>query len=57
VYFLYSNCISISQSLVAGGKLSAFSAVLAVHGTMLAVVLLLFYRRLSLRWLLLPGSR
>jgi lipopolysaccharide export system permease protein len=57
VYFLYSNCISISQSLVAGGKLSAFSAVLAVHGTMLAVVLLLFYRRLSLRWLPLPGSR
>lgn len=56
LYFLYSNCISISESLVATGKLAPWWAVVAVHGAMLLVVLLLFYRRLSLRWLLLPRS-
>jgi lipopolysaccharide export system permease protein len=54
LYFLYSNCISISESLVATGKLAPWWAVVAVHGAMLLVVLLLFYRRLSLRWLPLP---
>lgn len=51
LYFLYSNAISISESLVASGKLSAWKAVLGVHGTMAVVVLLFFYRRMSLRWL------
>ncbi len=51
LYFLYSNCISISESMVATGKLAPWLAVLAVHGTMVAVVLVLFYRRVSLRWL------
>ena len=55
LYFLYSNAISISESLVATGKLAAWQAVLAVHGSMLALVLIFFYRRMSLRWL--PASR
>jgi lipopolysaccharide export system permease protein len=55
LYFLYSNCISISESMVATGRLSPWAAVLAVHGSMLALVLILFYRRTSLRWL--PARR
>jgi lipopolysaccharide export system permease protein len=54
LYFLYSNAISISESLVATGKLGAWQAVFAVHGSMLALVLIFFYRRMSLRWL--PAS-
>jgi len=50
LYFLYSNAISISESLVATGKLGAWQAVLLVHGTMLALVLVFFYRRMALRW-------
>ncbi|MBL8540056.1 MAG: LPS export ABC transporter permease LptF [Betaproteobacteria bacterium] len=51
LYFLYSNAISISESLVASGRLSAWAAVLGVHGAMVTVVVLFFYRRMSLRWL------
>jgi lipopolysaccharide export system permease protein len=54
LYFFYSNAISISESLVATGKVAAWQAVLAVHGSMLALVLIFFYRRMSLRWL--PAS-
>ena len=57
LYFLYSNCISISESLVASGKLAPWWAVLAVHGVMLIVVIVLFHRRLSLRWLPFRSAR
>jgi lipopolysaccharide export system permease protein len=57
LYFLYSNAVSISESLVATGKLAAWQAVLAVHGTMAALVLVFFYRRMSLRWLPVSLSR
>lgn len=52
LYFVYTNCIAVSESLVATGKLSPWLAVVAVHGTMLALALFLFYRRLSVRPLL-----
>jgi lipopolysaccharide export system permease protein len=51
LYFLYSNAISISESLVATDKLAAWRAVVAVHGTMVVLVLVFFHRRMSLRWL------
>jgi lipopolysaccharide export system permease protein len=56
LYFLYSNAISISESLVASGKLAAWQAVLGVHGAMVVLVLVFFYRRMSLRWLPAAGS-
>jgi lipopolysaccharide export system permease protein len=56
LYFLYSNAISISESLVATGKLAAWQAMLAVHGSMLVLVVMLFYRRMSLRWVPRSGS-
>lgn len=55
LYFLYSNAITISESLVATDKLAAWAAVIAVHGTMVLLVALFFYRRMALRWL--PAAR
>jgi len=55
LYFLYSNCVSISESMVASGKLQPWQAVVGVHGAMVLLGLALFYRRMSLRWL--PAAR
>ncbi len=55
LYFFYSNAVSISESLVASGKVAAWQALLAVHGSMLALVVIFFYRRMSLRRL--PAAR
>jgi len=51
LYFLYSNCVSISETLVASGKLQPWQAVVGVHGSMALLVVVLLYRRTSLRWL------
>lgn len=50
IYAIYSNLISVSQAWVAQGKLSFWIGVWAVHVLMAAVVALLFYRRLMVRW-------
>jgi len=47
VYMLYSNLISISQAWVAQGKLSFALGVPLVHVLMLALLPLLFYRRIA----------
>jgi lipopolysaccharide export system permease protein len=51
LYFLYSNFVSISETLVATGKLQLWQAVVGVHGPMALLVVALLYRRTSLRWL------
>jgi len=46
-YMLYSNLLSISQAWVAQGKVSFAFGVLLVHVLMLALLPLLFYRRIA----------
>jgi lipopolysaccharide export system permease protein len=47
VYMLYSNCINIVQSFVAQGRLSIGAGLLLIHPIAAALVIMLFYRRLS----------
>ena len=55
IYMVYSNLISITQASIAQSRLSLPAGVLGVHAGMLMILLLLFYRRLSVfspfRWL------
>ena len=46
-YMLYSNLLSLSQARVVQGKLSFGTGLWLVHGVMLAVLLLLFARRMG----------
>ena len=46
VYMVYSNLMSIAQAWVAQGKLSPLVGLWPVHGLLLLVLVLLFYRRL-----------
>ncbi len=48
IYMIYNNVISISQAWIAQQRMSLPVGVLAVHAAMLALLLLLFARRLTL---------
>ncbi len=47
VYMVYSNLLSIMQASIAQSRVALAPGMLAVHAMMLIVLLLLFYRRLS----------
>lgn len=47
IYMIYSNLLSIMQGAIAQGRIPVFAGMWTVHAGMLAVLLLLFYRRLS----------
>jgi lipopolysaccharide export system permease protein len=47
MYMVYSNCLNIVQSVIAQGKLSVLAGLLIVHSIAAIVVVVLFYRRLS----------
>jgi lipopolysaccharide export system permease protein len=47
LYMSYSNCLSIAQAWVAQEKISLAQGLWGVHVCMLAVLVILFYRRLS----------
>jgi lipopolysaccharide export system permease protein len=46
VYMVYSNLLSISQASIAQSRISLVTGLWGVHAVMLAVLLVLFYRRL-----------
>jgi len=48
LYMLYNNMISVTNSWVAQGKLSPGIGLWGIHGVMLTLVVLLFYRRMTL---------
>ncbi len=48
VYLIYSNLLSVVRLWVALGKVPAVAGFAGVHGLMLVLLVLLFYRRLSL---------
>ena len=48
LYMIYSNMISVTNTWVGQGKLSAGAGLLAIHLVMLAVTLLMFYWRMTL---------
>ncbi len=54
-YMLYSNLLSIMQASIAQSRIGLVPGLLGVHAVMLALLLLMFYRRLSvfsvMRWL------
>lgn len=50
IYAIYSNMLSVSQAWVAQGKLSFWVGVWAVHALMLLPLMLLFYRRIAVRF-------
>ena len=51
-FILYNNLLSIFQAWTAQGKIPGWLGLWPVHGAMVAVLLVLFYRQLSgLRWL------
>ena len=56
IWTIYSSCTSIAQSLIAQGHIGLWFGVLIIHGSTAAIVLLLFYRRLSI-FKLLAGFR
>jgi lipopolysaccharide export system permease protein len=47
IYMIYSNLLSIMQGAIAQGRIPVFAGMWTVHAGMLAILLLLFYRRLS----------
>ena len=55
LYMLYNNMISVTNTWVGQGKLSPGIGLWAIHAAMLALTLLMFYRRMTLfslsRWL------
>ncbi|MBS1161742.1 MAG: lptF [Proteobacteria bacterium] len=50
IYAIYSNMLSVSQAWVAQGKISFWLGVWVVHAVMLLPLLLLFYRRIAVRF-------
>ncbi len=55
IYMLYNNLISVTNTWVGRGGISPAMSLLAMHGLMFTLVVLLFYRRMSMfswrRWL------
>jgi lipopolysaccharide export system permease protein len=45
---VYNSCTSIVQTLIAEGTLGVTLGILVIHGTVAVMVVLLFYRRLSI---------
>lgn len=52
IWAIYSSCTSIAQSLIAQGGIGLLAGILVIHGLTAGLVLLLFYRRLSVYRLL-----
>jgi lipopolysaccharide export system permease protein len=48
IYVIYNNVISVAQAWIAEGKIGLATGVWGVHAAMFAILLLLFYRRLTL---------
>lgn len=48
MYALYNNLLNMTTSWVAAGKVSALVGLIGVHGVMLIIALLLFYKRTQL---------
>ncbi len=56
LYMLYNNLISVTNTWVGQGKMGPAMGLLGIHGLMFALMVLLFYRRISMfpwrrRWL------
>ena len=47
LYMSYSNLLSIAQAYIAQSRLSLFAGVMGVHGAMVVLLVVLFYRRLA----------
>lgn len=47
MYMVYNNCLNFVQSVIAQGKLSISSGLLLTHSIAIAVVIILFWNRLS----------
>jgi len=52
MYMVYSNCLNIVQSFIAQGRLSMLTGLLLIHSVAAAVVVVLFFNRLSVFGLL-----
>ncbi|MGH8599564.1 MAG: LPS export ABC transporter permease LptF [Burkholderiales bacterium] len=48
IYVIYNNVISVAQAWIAEGKIGFATGVWGVHAAMFVILLLLFYRRLTL---------
>jgi lipopolysaccharide export system permease protein len=48
LYMVYYNMISVTNSWVGAGKISAALGLIGIHGVMLSVVAIFFYRRMTL---------
>ena len=48
LYMVYSNCLNIVQSFIAQGRLSMLAGLVAIHSIALALVIVLFWNRLSI---------
>ncbi|HSQ05723.1 MAG TPA: LPS export ABC transporter permease LptF [Burkholderiales bacterium] len=52
VYMIYNNMLSVAQAAIAQSRIGLTAGLWAVHGAMVVVLLLLFYRRISVMSLL-----
>jgi len=48
LYMLYNNMISVTNTWVGQGKLSAGIGLWGIHAAMLAITVMMFYRRMTL---------
>jgi lipopolysaccharide export system permease protein len=48
IYVFYNNCINFAQSLIAQGKLSLPGGLILIHSLAIAVVVIMFWNRLSI---------
>ena len=47
IYIVYTNCMNMVQAWVVQGRIGAVAAILLVHGSMLVLLMFLFYRRIA----------
>ncbi|MBI3147582.1 MAG: LPS export ABC transporter permease LptF [Betaproteobacteria bacterium] len=48
IWAIYSSCTSIAQSLIAQGNINLWTGIILIHGATIVLVLVLFYRHLSI---------
>jgi len=52
MYMVYNNCINFAQSVIAQGKLSLTGGLIITHSIAVAVVIVMFWNRLSIAGLM-----
>ena len=59
MYMVYNNCVNFVQSVIAQGRLSLAGGLILTHSVAIAIVIVMFWNRLSISGLMrrrrIPG--